>query len=199
MGKYHWVRQVEDPECAEGGFSVRNRDRNISPDELLRRERLPVCTVLDNVRSAYNVGSIFRTSDSVRVQKLYLCGMTAFPPNEKLSKTSLGTVDYVPWEYHRDTGTVIRELKKQGICIACLETTDRSNDFFEFQFPSPVCLVLGHEIEGVSPSIIREADAVLEVPTMGVKNSLNVATLFGIVVYEILRQFRGKGIMKRQQ
>lgn len=196
MGKYHWVAEMEDREHRKKGdnFSVRNADRHITLEELSKKKRIPIIAVLDNIRSAYNVGSIFRTSDSVRVEKLFLCGMTAYPPNEKLEKTSLRSVRYVPWEYQKDPLDVIRVLKNQGIVIASLETADESLDLFEYEFPMPVCLVLGHEVNGVSQEILLESDVVLEVPTMGVKNSLNVSTLFGIVVYEILRQYKVKKI-----
>jgi tRNA G18 (ribose-2'-O)-methylase SpoU len=195
MGRYRWVSEAEDRDYRDSECSIRNSDRSISPEEVLGLKRIPVVAILDNIRSAYNVGSIFRTSDSVRLEMLYLCGMTAFPPNDKLEKTSLGSVRYVPWEYHKDSLMVIKSMKKQGLLVASFETTDRSVDFFTFDCPAPLCMVLGHEVNGVSPEILRESDVLLEVPTMGVKNSLNVATLFGIAVYEILRQYRVKKIV----
>jgi 23S rRNA (guanosine2251-2'-O)-methyltransferase len=195
MGRYSWVRDIEEKssDTPRRPICVRNSDRVLSPEEFLEsRKRTPVIALLDNIRSAYNVGSIFRTSDSARVQKLILCGCTAYPPNDKLEKTSLGSTAYVPWEYHRDALEAARKIKSEGIFLASLETTDRSISYSHFKFPGRLCIVLGNEINGVNPEILNESDIVLEVPTYGIKNSLNVATLYGIVTYEIVRQYGGE-------
>jgi 23S rRNA (guanosine2251-2'-O)-methyltransferase len=195
MGRYSWVPQMEEksPGTSCESIHVRNADRALSPLEFLKsRARTPVMAVLDNIRSAYNVGSIFRTSDSACLEKLILCGCTAYPPNDKLEKTSLGSTAYVPWDYHRDAVEAVKCIRSQGIFVASLETTDRSVNYSHFRFPERLCIVLGNEVKGVNPEILHESDVVLEVPTFGMKNSLNVATLFGIVAYEIVRQYDAK-------
>lgn len=195
MGRYSWIKETETPLTKNFDVGIRNSDRLEDPDLFLKKTRFPIYVFLENIRSAYNVGAVFRTSDSVRVKKLFLCGYTAYPPNDKLEKTSLGSTNYVPWEFEKDPLRKIKTIKNEGIFIASLETTDRSRDFFSFNFPAPVCLVLGNEINGVSIDILKESDAILEIPTWGIKNSLNVATTFGITVYEIVRQFRERNII----
>jgi len=197
VGRYQWVTELEDSPGHAGGIDlgIRNRDRELKTEEFLKLPRAPVLGLLDNIRSAYNVGSIFRTSDSVRIQKLYLCGMTAYPPNEKLEKTSLRSTPFVPWEHCGDPLDALTRIREEGYYIASLETADSSRDYMDFIFPEKTCIVLGHEVDGVSPPILRQSDCVLEVPTWGMKNSLNVASIFSIVVYEIIRQFRSRGVM----
>jgi tRNA G18 (ribose-2'-O)-methylase SpoU len=197
VGRYQWVTEMEDNQEA-GRYSslgIRNSDRHIEVQEFLEKPRLPAAALLDNIRSAYNVGSIFRTSDSTRLRKLFLCGMTAYPPNDKLEKTSLRSTPYVPWEHHSDPLEALKALKSQGYYIASLETTDASTDYMEFTFPENVCLVLGHEVQGVSREILKESDIIVEVPVWGMKNSLNVASIFSIVIYEIVRQYRTRGLL----
>jgi len=195
MGRYEWVRKVEDRDAVScDDISVSNSDRKVDYDEFHRRERpTPLHIVLDNIRSAYNVGSIFRTADAAGVAKLHLCGVTACPPNLKLEKTSLGSTWYVPWAYTRSALEAVKALKEQGMAVASLETTDRSINYLDFEFPAPLVLVLGNEISGVSMEIMKESDFLLQIPTCGMKNSLNVATAFGIVAYEAMRQYRNAG------
>lgn len=166
---------------------VRTVDRQLSPDQIGRRQ--PIHVVCDNLRSAYNVGSFFRTCDAAVVEHLHLCGISAAPPNEKLAKTALGTADFVPWTYHPRSLAAVARLREQGLPIYCAEVTDQSQPLWQVRFPRPVVLVFGHEITGVSDDILRIADACVEIPTGGVKNSINVATAVGIVLYEVLRQY----------
>ena len=175
-------------------FEIRNKDKKISAS-FFQKKRLPVTCILDNVRSAFNVGSIFRTADCVCLEKLYLCGYTPCPPNEKLDKTALGAVDYVPWEYNNDTLSVVKYLKKSGVYTVAFETTSKSVDFFDFDFPKPTALIFGNEKQGIEKELLAEADIVLEVPAWGIKNSINVANVFGIVVYEIVRQYAKSGFI----
>jgi len=201
MGRYEWVKKLENRSSLAGeGILVSNSDREVDFEEFLRRERAtPLYVVLDNIRSAYNVGSIFRTADAAGIARLYLCGVTAYPPNMKLEKTSLGSTWYVPWDYYRDAVEAVRALKQQGIAVASLETTDKSINYLDFDFPSPVSLVLGNEISGVSMEIMKESDFILQIPTWGMKNSLNVATAFGIVAYEAVRQYRLNNINSERE
>jgi len=151
--------------------------------EKLNKPRLPFVVVLNNIRSLYNVGSIFRTSDGAGVQKIWICGITGHPPNNQIAKTALGAQDYVPWEYREDILTVLKELKAQNYRIVLLEQTQESCSYEIFDPKSPVCLVVGNEVEGISENVLPFCDTSIEIPMAGSKNSLNVAVAFGIIAY----------------
>ncbi len=170
------------------------KDSNISPHEVLERERKSLYVILDNLRSAYNVGAIFRTCDAFLVEKLILCGITAHPPNKKLKKTAMSSELYVPWEYARETIDVVLSLKEKGIRVFSCERTEKSKSLKEIQFTEPCGFVFGNEAEGVSERVLEVSDEIIEIPMMGFKNSLNVATTVGIVLYEIVsRERKDKG------
>ena len=154
-------------------------------------ERLPVHIVLDNVRSAFNVGSIFRTADAAGIGCIHLCGITCWPPHPKLEKTSLGAHQYVPWKRHESTREALTWLRSEGIPVVALETRADAQVMGEFRWPRPVAVVLGHEVVGVSDEVLEFADIYLRIPMFGVKNSLNVAPAFGIVAYDMVGQLRG--------
>lgn len=175
----------------ETRFSIRSFDSPLSPEAFRKVPRNPIFVILDNLRSAFNVGSIFRTADGVLVSKIYLCGITAHPPHPKLEKTALGVIPFVPWEYRERAEEAISEMKAQGVRVVALETTEQSECIWDYRFPSPVCLVLGNEVTGLSPSVLSLADEVIEIPLMGYKNSINVAVAFGIAVCEVQRQYWG--------
>lgn len=176
----------------ETRFKVRSFDAQIPLDAFRKRPRRPIFVVLDNLRSAFNVGAIFRTADCLGVERALPCGITAHPPHPKLEKTALGTVDYVPWEYRDSTLQAVQELKGKGIEVIALETTDASVPYHQIEYPTPVCLVLGNEALGVSREVLEAADRIVEIPVAGFKNSLNVAIAFGIVAYEIVRQYESR-------
>ena len=144
--------------------------------------------MLDDIRSVYNIGAIFRTSDAIRAEKLFLCGITAHPPRKDLEKTALGATEVVPWEYRPSTRAMILKLKENRVKICALELTRRSVDFKEAKYEFPMALVLGNEVDGVGPEILDLADMVVQIPMLGRAKSLNVATAYGIVGYEILHQ-----------
>jgi 23S rRNA (guanosine2251-2'-O)-methyltransferase len=144
--------------------------------------------VLDNIRSAFNVGSIFRTCDAGGVEHLHLCGISASPPNPKVLKTALGAERTVPWSHHVDAGALLRELRAAGYAIFAVERTERSVPYTEVVFPSKCALVFGHEVAGVARPLLDAADRVIEIPMLGRKNSLNVATSAGIVLFELVRR-----------
>ena len=150
--------------------------------------RNEIYLVLDNIRSMYNVGAMFRTADGTRVKKIFLCGITATPPRDKIFKTSLGAVDHVEWEYYKWAKTAVENLKKQGVQIVALEQTDDSVHFKKANYRVPVAIVVGHEKKGISRSVLKLADLVVEIPMHGVANSLNVATSCGIIIYEVLEK-----------
>jgi len=151
---------------------------------------LPVSVVLDNVRSMYNVGAFFRTADAAGVEKLYLGGITARPPKNAISKTALGAEERVPWEHAWDPLAFIADLRARGYETAAVETSVHAVDLFDWQPRFPVCLVFGHEVEGIRPEAARLCDTHVRIPMLGVKHSLNVATAGGVAIYELLRKYR---------
>jgi tRNA G18 (ribose-2'-O)-methylase SpoU len=152
--------------------------------------RFPMYGVVENVRSLYNVGAIFRTADGAGLQKLYLCGITGKPPHEEIHKTALGAEENVPWEYLPQAVTIIQQLKSRGVQIVVLEHTTASFHFQKAQFRTPCCLVVGHEHLGVSDEVVALADLAIEIPMYGLKGSLNVAVAFGIAAYQMVWQLQ---------
>ena len=150
----------------------------------------PVMIVLDNLRSAYNVGSIFRSADTAAVAGIITCGICPKTDNPKLRKTGMSAVDTVPSKHVDNALTAIQHLKDGGYMIVAMETTEKSDIYSDFKFPKNVALVVGNELTGIDPRIIEMADAVVEIPTFGIKNSLNVASALPIVLFEVLRQWR---------
>lgn len=144
--------------------------------------------LLDHIRSAYNVGSVFRTCDSAGVDKLLLTGWCAFPPNPKLNKTALGSINSVPWEHHCTTLGAVKYLKSLGIRIACFETTQNAKSLFETHYTKNTCLVFGNEETGINEEVLELADEVIKIPQLGLKESLNVASAAAIGIYEFKRQ-----------
>lgn len=154
-------------------------------DELKNSMRYPVAVVCEDIRSLYNVGSLFRTSDGAGIEKLYLCGYTGHPPRPEIDKTALGSVDSVPWEYRPNQFEVIRELKGRGYQIVVLEHTSRSVPYTEAAYEFPVCLVLGNEVKGITDEMVSRSDLAVDIPMHGIKQSLNVTVAYGIVVYHL--------------
>ncbi len=170
--------------------------RKLTHEELVKRqsqqstEKLPLVVVLNNIRSLYNVGSIFRTADGVGVEKIFLCGVTGIPPASKISKTALGAEQNVAWEYSCDAFDCIRKLKDQGYQIVFLEQTEKSIPYQEFIPQNSVALIVGNEITGVSEELLSPCDQAIEIEMTGLKNSLNVTVAFGIVAYHLKNQFK---------
>jgi tRNA G18 (ribose-2'-O)-methylase SpoU len=158
--------------------------------ELEETERFPLAVIAENVRSLYNVGSMFRTSDGALIEKLWLCGYTGFPPRKEITKTALGSVETVPWENNVDTVSVIKKLKTDGYSIVALEHTDSSVNYLEAEYKFPLCLMLGNEVEGLSEEAVSLADTAVEIPMYGIKQSLNVSVAYGILVYHLIEEFR---------
>jgi 23S rRNA (guanosine2251-2'-O)-methyltransferase len=151
-----------------------------------------VVVVLDNIRSLYNTGSILRTADASGVERVLLCGITPRPDQggkqrRAIAKTALGAEDSVAWEYRPDAAAALRELAANGYQIAIVETSPDAVNLFEWTPTWPVCLVFGHEREGVSPDLTPHVHTVIRIPMLGTKRSLNVATAAGVVLYELLR------------
>jgi len=157
--------------------------------ELSSKKRFPYYALCENIRSLYNVGSVFRTSDAVRLEKLFLTGYTGFPPRKEIDKTALGAVDSVEWEHFIDPQEAVRQLKKLNIPLIALEHTSDSVPYSDFKFDFPFCLLLGNEVDGISKELVQEADASIEIPMFGLKQSLNVSVAFGVVMYYALGQY----------
>jgi tRNA G18 (ribose-2'-O)-methylase SpoU len=162
--------------------------RRVPTGKIAHIERFPVIGMLDNIRSLYNVGSIFRTSDGARVSGLILSGFTPHPPRKEIDKTALGATATVPWEYHRDPLAGVAAARERGARICALEHTTESIPYYAIT-PDlyPLCIVVGNELTGVSPAILAEADMAIEIPMFGVKQSLNAAVAYGIAVFELVR------------
>ena len=165
---------------------------SIPRDQLPEIRRNPVHIVLDNLRSAYNVGSIFRTSDAGAVEHIHLCGMSAHPPHRKIEKTSLGAFEYVPWTYYERTADALERLRDMKIPIAAIEVTADAVPHTSFAWPAPVAAVFGNEVSGINEKTLARCDAVVKIPMCGFKNSINVATAFGVILYEMLRQWNAR-------
>jgi tRNA G18 (ribose-2'-O)-methylase SpoU len=151
---------------------------------------LPVSVLLENVRSLYNVGAFFRTADAAGIAKLYLAGITGYPPQGMITKTALGAEETVAWEHVRDARLALGELRTSGCEIAAIETSVHAVDLFDWQPRFPVCVVFGHETDGLTPGVAAMADTHVRIPMLGLKHSLNVATAGGVVLYELLRKYR---------
>ncbi|HVN49587.1 MAG TPA: RNA methyltransferase [Bacteroidota bacterium] len=166
-------------------------EHRIPIDRLDTMQRLPLVVIVDNVRSLYNVGSIFRTSDGAMIEKLILAGFTPHPPRKEIEKTALGATKSVPWEYVKHPMEAMAQLKQRGFNIVCLELTDNSIPYYNTtpkQFP--MCLVVGNEITGVSKEVIEQCSGAIEIPMFGTKQSLNVAVAYGIAVFELAKVWR---------
>ena len=158
----------------------------LSAKEMKNVMRLPITIVLDNVRSAYNVGSVFRTCDAFVIEKVYLCGITAYPPNRELMKTALGSTDSIPWEHFVTGKEALLQLKSSGYKIILVEQTDESISIEKFSSKpgEKYALVFGNEVDGVSDELLPLADAAIEIPQFGTKHSFNISVSAGIVLWD---------------
>lgn len=152
--------------------------------------RLPVCVLLDNVRSLYNVGSFFRTADAAGIERLYLSGITGRPPRKEIAKTALGAEEQVPWTGIPDPTAQLDTLHTAGYEIAAVETSAHAVDLFDWRPRFPVCVLFGHEVDGLPAPLLDRCDTLVRLPMLGLKHSLNVSTAGGIVLYELLRKYR---------
>jgi tRNA G18 (ribose-2'-O)-methylase SpoU len=164
----------------------------ISVEEFKEAEKLPLIVVLDNVRSQYNVGSVFRTSDAFRVECIYLCGISATPPHQEIHKTALGAEDTVNWEYFKDTKEAIVKLKAEGYHIYSIEQVEGSVMLENLQLDASkkYAVVLGNEVKGVQQEVVDLSDGCIEIPQYGTKHSLNVSTTAGIIIWDFFKLLR---------
>jgi len=162
----------------------------LTPVEYKESTKIPLVVVLDNIRSMNNVGSVFRTADAFRLEAVYLCGITATPPNPEIHKTALGAEETVEWHYFNNTLEAVSELKKQGYILYAIEQAENSIslDSLKLQPSEKYALILGHEVKGVQQEVINESDYCVEIPQYGTKHSLNVSVAGGIVLWDFFKQ-----------
>jgi tRNA G18 (ribose-2'-O)-methylase SpoU len=162
----------------------------LSPEEFKASEKMPVILVLDDVRSAYNVGSIFRTADAFRIEGIYLCGISARPPHKDISKTALGATESVEWKYFENVLDAAFGLRQNGYRVYAVEQVDESIPLGDFrpEAGSKYAFIFGHEVYGVKEELISVADGCIEIPQFGTKHSFNVAITAGIVLWEVTRR-----------
>lgn len=151
---------------------------------------LPVSVLLHHVRSLYNVGAFFRTADAVGIEQLYLSGITATPPDRRIAKTALGAEQTVPWVRVSNPVATIDALREQRVEIAAIETSLHAVDLFDWRPAFPVCVLFGHEVDGLGEDLLDRCDTRVRIPMLGLKHSLNVATAGGVVLFELLRKWR---------
>jgi len=156
-------------------------------------DKLPVYVILNSIRSSYNVGSIFRTSDGAMIKKLYLCGYTPHPPKKEILKTALGSTESVEWEFVEDAKEVVNKLKSEGVKVCALEQTSKSRLHYSIEGNEfPLAVIVGNEVSGVSQELIDLCDFSIEIPQYGIKQSLNVAVAYGISIFELRKIYDTK-------
>lgn len=162
----------------------------LTPEEFKESRKLPLVVVLDHVRSLNNVGSVFRISDAFRVESIYLCGITACPPNAEIHKTALGAEETVDWKYFNDTLEAVENLKKDGYTVCAIEQVEGSVmlDKLQLDKDKKYAIVMGNEVKGVQQSVVDKCDMCIEIPQYGTKHSLNVSVTTGIVIWEFFNK-----------
>lgn len=160
-----------------------------TPEEFKRSLKTPVIVVLENIRSAYNVGSVFRTSDAFLLEGIYLTGYTAQPPHKEIKKTALGAEDTVDWKYFSNAAEAIVHLKSNGYKVFAVEQVvgSLSLEKIQFELSEKIAVIFGNEVTGVEQDTILACDGCIEIPQLGMKHSLNIATAAGVVLWEIIR------------
>ena len=169
---------------------LKNKDlQRITIEGFKSAKKTPVTIVLDNIRSALNVGSVFRTADAFLIENIILCGITMIPPNKDIRKVALGATNSVNWQFERNTLDAVTILKENGYHIMGVEQADKSSMLDNFSLPNkPLAIIMGNEVNGVSEDVIKLCDEVIEIPQFGTKNSLNVSVATGIVIWELWRK-----------
>lgn len=168
--------------------------QRLSIDEFHEAKKLPLTVVLDDVRSLYNVGSVFRSSDAFRVEAVYLCGITATPPHPEIHKTALGGEDSVAWRYFNTATEAVQSLHDEGVTVYSIEQVEGSTKLQNLQLDTDkrYAVVFGNEVKGVHQEVVDMSDGCLEIPQFGTKHSLNVSVTAGMVIWEVAKQFINK-------
>lgn len=162
----------------------------LTVDEFKAAVKIPLVVVLDNVRSSNNIGSIFRTSDAMLVKKMYLCGISATPPDKEIHKTALGSEYSMDWEYFNSTEEAVQWLKNDGYTIIAIEQVEGSISLKDFypEVNEKIALVFGNEVKGVQQEVVNLCDKTIEIPQFGTKHSFNIAVSAGIVLWELFNK-----------
>lgn len=171
---------------------LKNNELNrLSVKEFKSSRKTPIIVILDNIRSLNNIGSVFRTSDAFLIEKIYLCGITAIPPNKDIHKTALGATDSVEWEYNKDTSDVIAHLKSKSYKILSIEQAENATMLQDFDLSKDekYAVIFGNEVKGVQQEIVDLSDYCIEIPQYGTKHSLNISVSAGVVLWEFFRKF----------
>ncbi len=160
-----------------------------SVEEFKGSAKFPIIIVLENIRSAYNVGSVFRTSDAFLIEAIYIIGYSAKPPHKEIKKTALGAEETVAWKYFKTTAEAIEELKTNGFAVYAAEQAEGSYKLnaIGFEADEKLSIIFGNEVTGVEQSTIVLCDGCIEIPQLGMKHSLNIATAAGVVLWELIR------------
>ena len=158
-----------------------------SVEEFKRSPKIPVVVVLENVRSAYNVGSAFRTADAFLIESIFLVGYTANPPHKEIKKTALGAEDTVNWKHFTNAALAIDELKQDGYKVFAIEQVANSISLEKTNFRDKMAVVFGNEVSGIEQPTVALCDGYIEIPQFGMKHSLNIATAVGVVLWEMVR------------
>ena len=164
----------------------------ISVDEFKQTQKTPIIVILDNIRSLNNVGSVFRTSDAFLIEKIYLCGITATPPNKEIHKTALGATESVVWEHVTDTLALVQKLKTEGVQVAAIEQAENSTMLHNFTVAKnqKYAVVFGNEVKGVQQEVVTNSDVCIEIPQLGTKHSLNISVSCGVVLWDLFTKLQ---------
>jgi len=169
-----------------------NELKRLTIEEFKKADKTPVVVVLDNVRSSNNIGSVFRTCDALLIEKIFLCGISSTPPDKEIHKTALDAEKSVDWEYCKETGEAVVNLKSAGYKIYAVEQVENSISLTNFCPEGKTALIFGNEVKGVSQNIINICDGAVEIPQFGTKHSFNIAVSAGIVLWDIFSKITGK-------
>lgn len=166
----------------------------ISVEEFKQTSKTPILVVLDNIRSLNNIGSVFRTSDAFLIEKIYLCGITAIPPNKEIHKTALGATESVDWEYVENTIELVERLKSENVKVLSIEQAENSTmlDAFTPESNQKYAVVFGNEVKGVQQEVVSISDTCIEIPQLGTKHSLNISVSCGVVLWDLFTKTRKK-------
>lgn len=155
-------------------------------------QKTPLIVILDNVRSLNNIGSVFRTADAFVIEKIYLCGITATPPNKEIHKTALGATESVDWEYAEDTLAVVNQLQTNGVVVCAIEQAENSVKLQDFTINpnQKYAVVLGNEVKGVQQTVVSACDTCIEIPQYGTKHSLNISVTTGVILWDLFKKYK---------
>lgn len=169
-----------------------NELHRISVDEFKSTQKTPLIVVLDNIRSLNNIGSVFRTSDAFLIEKIYLCGICATPPNKDIHKTALGATESVAWEYVEDTVELVEKLKAENVKVLAIEQAENSTklDTFYPKKGQKYAIVMGNEVKGVQQAVVNTSDFCIEIPQLGTKHSLNISVTTGVVLWDLFTKLK---------